>query len=167
MKTKAEILKSKTIDYPFVITEKSEHHIHAAMDEYAEQFNTKSTISFDRSTLNDMAKKHIENIGFGTGTNITVHALKCCMVDFYLDNQPEMKQTAMDFAEWCIVHAWEIDYREQKSHTTSELFAKFDAERNQQQSELTCPECLSNRILEWPDKYQCRKCEHVWERSAK
>jgi hypothetical protein len=112
MKTKAEILKSKTIDYPFVITEKSEHHIHAAMDEYAQQ-------------------------------------------------------TAMDFAEWCIVHAWEIDYREQKSHTISKLFAKFEAERNQQQSELTCPECLSNRILEWPDKYQCRKCEHVWERSVK
>ena len=77
------------------------------------------------------------------------------------------QQTAMEFAEWCIVHAWEIDYREQKSHTTAELFAKFEAERNQQQSELTCPECLSNRILEWPDKYQCRKCEHVWERSAK
>ena len=77
------------------------------------------------------------------------------------------QQTAMDFAEWCIVHAWEIDYREQKSHTISKLFSKFEAERNQQQSELTCPECLSNRILEWPDKYQCRKCEHVWERSAK
>ena len=81
--------------------------------------------------------------------------------------ESEMKQTAMEFAEWCIVHAWEIDYREQKSHTISKLFSKFEAERNQQQSELTCPECLSNRILEWPDKYQCRKCEHVWERSAK
>ena len=48
-----------------------------------------------------------------------------------------------------------------------QLFAKFEAERNQQQSELTCPICQSNRILELPDKYQCRKCEHVWERSVK
>jgi hypothetical protein len=45
--------------------------------------------------------------------------------------ESELKQTAMDFAEWCIVHAWEIDYREQKSHTISKLFAKFEAERNQ------------------------------------
>jgi len=35
-----------------------------------------------------------------------------------------------------------------------------------QQPEPTCPICQSNRILEWPDKYQCRKCKHVWERSA-
>ena len=98
------------------------------------------------------------------------HEINLMSSDFLeIDNymKPEVHQTSIDFAEWCIVHAWEIDYREQKSHTISEIFAKFDAERNQQQSELTCPECLSNRILEWPDKYQCRKCEHVWERSAK
>jgi hypothetical protein len=127
MKTKAEILKSKTIDYPFVITEKSEHHIHSAMDEYAQQ-------------------------------------------------------TAMEFAEWCetngfmfytlmfkngVKGVWFNMKENDEGYTTSELFAKFEAERNQQQSELTCPECLSNRILEWPDKYQCRKCEHVWERSVK
>lgn len=49
-----------------------------------------------------------------------------------------------------------------------ELQPKFIVERSQtQQSEMVCPECLSNRILDWPDKYQCRKCEHVWEREAK
>ena len=42
------------------------------------------------------------------------------------------QRTAIEFAEWCIVHAWEIDYREQKSHTISKLFAKFEAERTPQ-----------------------------------
>jgi coproporphyrinogen III oxidase len=92
------------------------------------------------------------------------------------------KQTAIEFAEWCetngfmfytlmfkngVKGVWFNMKENDEGYTTSELFAKFEAERNQQQSELTCPECLSNRILEWPDKYQCRKCEHVWERSAK
>jgi hypothetical protein len=41
----------------------------------------------NRSEANEKAKQHISNAGFGTGTNITTHALKCMMVDFYLDNQ--------------------------------------------------------------------------------
>jgi hypothetical protein len=41
----------------------------------------------NRSELNDKAKKYISNAGFGTGTNITLHGLKCMIVDFYLDNQ--------------------------------------------------------------------------------
>jgi len=28
----------------------------------------------------------------------------------------------------------------------------------------TCPECGSTRVLDWPDKFQCRRCEHVWGR---
>jgi len=28
----------------------------------------------------------------------------------------------------------------------------------------TCPECGSTRVLDWPDKFQCRRCEHTWER---
>jgi len=32
------------------------------------------------------------------------------------------------------------------------------------QSQPTCPECGSTRILDWPDKFQCRRCEHVWGR---
>lgn len=43
----------------------------------------------DRSELNEKAKKYISNAGFGTGTNITLHGLKCMMVDFYLDNQEQ------------------------------------------------------------------------------
>lgn len=43
----------------------------------------------NRSEANEKAKQHISNAGFGTGTNITTHALKCMMVDFYLDNQVE------------------------------------------------------------------------------
>ena len=94
--------------------------------------------------------------------------------------EAELKQTTIEFAEWCDEQYWSRHHGDKNKDlwynfdsgmneyaTTSELFAKFEAERNQQQSELTCPECLSNRILEWPDKYQCRKCEHVWERSAK
>jgi hypothetical protein len=103
--------------------------------------------------------------------------------------EAELKHTAIEFAEWKELNGWRksdlkdcfIWHKDKKWHkkgdkykltpeqsdTTAELFAKFEAERNQQQSELTCPECLSNRILEWPDKYQCRKCEHVWERSVK
>ena len=89
------------------------------------------------------------------------------------------QQTAMEVAEWIfdnnfrmILVANDKCYVRSSDDTTliltkAALFAKFEAERNQQQSELTCPECLSNRILEWPDKYQCRKCEHVWERSGK
>jgi hypothetical protein len=41
----------------------------------------------NRSELNEKAKKYISNAGFGTGTNITLHGLKCMMVDFYIDNQ--------------------------------------------------------------------------------
>jgi hypothetical protein len=41
----------------------------------------------NRSEANEKAKQYISNAGFGTGTNITTHALKCMMVDFYLDNQ--------------------------------------------------------------------------------
>ena len=93
--------------------------------------------------------------------------------------EAELKQTTIEFAEWIfdnnfrmILVANDKCYVRSSDDTTliltkAALFAKFEAERNQQQSELTCPECLSNRILEWPDKYQCRKCEHVWERSAK
>ena len=40
-----------------------------------------------REETNEKAKRHIANAGFGTGTNVTIHALKCMMVDFYLDNQ--------------------------------------------------------------------------------
>lgn len=29
---------------------------------------------------------------------------------------------AIQFKEWCDNHAWEEDYREQKTHTTGELF---------------------------------------------
>ena len=42
----------------------------------------------NRSELNEKAKKYLSNSGFGTGTNITLHAAKCLMVDFYIDNQP-------------------------------------------------------------------------------
>jgi len=31
-------------------------------------------------------------------------------------------------------------------------------------TEPTCPECGSTRVLDWPDKFQCRRCEHVWGR---
>jgi len=41
----------------------------------------------NRSELNEKAEKYISNAGFGTGTNITIHSLKCFMVDFYLDSQ--------------------------------------------------------------------------------
>ena len=87
--------------------------------------------------------------------------------------EAELKQTTIEFAEWIfdnnfrmILVANDKCYVRSSDDTTliltkAALFAKFEAERNQQQSELTCPECLSNRILEWPDKYQCRKCEHV------
>ncbi len=90
------------------------------------------------------------------------------------------QHTAMEFAKftsgidtdhyfWCdIEKVWRTTENDKViKFTDSELFAKFEAERNQHQSELTCPICQSNRILEWPDKYQCRKCEHVWEREAK
>jgi len=30
------------------------------------------------------------------------------------------------------------------------------------QPQPTCPKCGSTRILDWPDKYQCRRCEHIW-----
>ena len=29
---------------------------------------------------------------------------------------------AIEFKNWCDAHAWEEDYREQKTHTTGELF---------------------------------------------
>ena len=41
----------------------------------------------DRSELNKKANDYISNAGYGRGTNITLHGLKCMMVDFYLDNQ--------------------------------------------------------------------------------
>lgn len=28
--------------------------------------------------------------------------------------------------------------------------------------QLVCPECLSNRVLEYKDKYQCRQCWNTW-----
>jgi hypothetical protein len=41
----------------------------------------------NRSELNKEAIKYINNAGFGKGTNITIHGLKCMMVDFYVDTQ--------------------------------------------------------------------------------
>jgi hypothetical protein len=41
----------------------------------------------NKNELNDKVKKYISNAGFGTGTNITLHGLKCMIIDFYLDNQ--------------------------------------------------------------------------------
>jgi len=28
----------------------------------------------------------------------------------------------------------------------------------------TCPACGSTLVLDWPDKVQCRRCEHTWGR---
>ena len=82
----------------------------------------------NRSELNEKAKKYISNEGFGTGTNITIHGLKCMMVDFYLENQgqtlpidsvvgslpdsDEIRQKALnndekDFDQWW----WETVYK--------------------------------------------------------
>jgi len=31
-----------------------------------------------------------------------------------------------------------------------------------QSNQLLCPECLSNRVLEHKDKFQCRLCWNMW-----
>jgi len=82
------------------------------------------------------------------------------------------QQIAQEFAEWLVINGkpvskfglidyWKLkSYQSKDKFTTSDLFAKFMAERNQ----ITCPSCGSTRVLDWPDKYQCRRCEHTWER---
>jgi len=81
--------------------------------------------------------------------------------------ESEMGQIAQEFAEWCAKNDWHYNKSENywckvfhTDYTTPDLFAKFMAERNQ----ITCPSCGSTRILDWPDKYQCRRCEHTWGR---
>jgi len=31
--------------------------------------------------------------------------------------------------------------------------------------EQKCPNCGSVRILEWKDKYQCRRCWYFWDKN--
>jgi len=33
-----------------------------------------------------------------------------------------------------------------------------------QTTKPTCPACGSTLVLDWPDKVQCRRCEHTWGR---
>ena len=67
----------------------------------------------NRSELNEKAKKHISDTGFGTGTNITLHGAKCLMVDFYLDNQVKNNVVLADVSnrrELLIAFKnWEVD----------------------------------------------------------
>ena len=53
----------------------------------------------NRSEANEKAKNHISNAGFGTGTNITLHGLKCMLVDFYLENK--VKKLNIDHVSKC------------------------------------------------------------------
>ena len=58
--------------------------------------------------------------------------------------EEEMKQRALDFAEWCSLNGWELqgigkwmnvmDFKipADTRYTTAELYAKFEAEMNQQ-----------------------------------
>ena len=58
--------------------------------------------------------------------------------------EAEMKQRAQDFAEWCSLNGWELqgigkwmnvmDFKipADTRYTTAELYAKFEAEMNQQ-----------------------------------
>jgi len=87
--------------------------------------------------------------------------------------ESEMGHIAQEFAKEITnlkntVFFWDEDYNEWRGfkdgklikYKDADLFAKFMEERNQ----ITCPSCGSTRVLDWPDKYQCRRCEHTWER---
>jgi hypothetical protein len=70
------------------------YEIEHLIEQYADEkvklaLDTSSVIG--RSELNEKAKNHLNNAGFGIGTNITLHGAKCIMVDFYLDNQYKKK----------------------------------------------------------------------------
>jgi len=105
--------------------------VRAWMDEYAEQFKPKPTISPDvqQNLFNYFAEQH---------------DIQLMVSDFHeIENymKLEVQQTAMEFAEWCEINGWRFDHDMNKwsnngsiyfkRHTTSELFAKFEAERNQ------------------------------------
>lgn len=56
----------------------------------------------DRSTLNELAKRHISNVGLGSGTNITTHGLKCCMVDFAIEVLASQLQPKQEPDGWVV-----------------------------------------------------------------
>lgn len=33
-----------------------------------------------------------------------------------------------------------------------------------QKQQFVCPDCLSNRVLDYKDKYQCRLCWNTWDK---
>ena len=143
MKTKSEILEDFGCPVPDFHENVTMFYpaIHFAMDEYAQH----TAMEFAELLYSWESKLEVLNVSI---FNLSEAANPNTITTFTVLQYQQMQLTQ------CI-------------NDLKQLFAKFEAERNQQQSELTCPICQSNRILELPDKYQCRKCEHVWERSVK
>jgi hypothetical protein len=70
------------------------------------RFLTIKKQKMNRRKLNDKAKKYLDNTGFGSGTNITLHSAKCLMVDFYIENQKLFcdncsNVVVRDEGDWC------------------------------------------------------------------